>query len=300
MKLDVEDITFGYDARNVLEHLTLHYESPDVLCILGSNGQGKSTLLQCIIGAFRTSAGSITVDGRAVAEYPPREFARKIAYIPQSHTPSFAYPVIDIVMMGRTSRMGYLANPGKEEHDAAMAQLEYLGIAHLAEKPYTGISGGERQLVMIASALAQEPELMILDEPTAHLDFGNQYKFIQLVEKLRARGMGVLMTTHFPDHALALECTTSVLSGGRIVATGNAHDIITDDAMGDLYGIEVHVEKIGARTICVPGSLGNADGLSDNDELHVDDILQVGEEQRADDERTLDNESTIDDGQEQA
>lgn len=278
MNLTVDDITFGYSTeRNVLEHLTLKYDSPDVLCILGSNGQGKSTLLQCIIGAFPISAGSITVDGIPVGDYKARDFARKVAYIPQSHTPSFAYPVIDIVTMGRTSRMGYLSNPSKEDRAAAMAQLEYLGIAHLAEKPYTGISGGERQLVMIASALAQEPELMILDEPTAHLDFGNQYKFILLVEKLRARGMGVLMTTHFPDHALALDCPTAVLSGGRIVAEGNAHDIITDDAMGDLYGIEVHVEKIGARTICVPGSLGNADGLSDEDEARVSDSLGEGD-----------------------
>ena len=255
MKLDVNDITFGYDARNVLEHLSLHYESPDVMCILGSNGQGKSTLLQCIIGAFRTSAGTITVDDKPVHEYPAREFARKIAYIAQNHIPSFGYPVLDIVMMGCTSRMGYLANPGQTERDVAMEQLEYLGIGHLAEKSYTGISGGERQLVMIASALAQNPELMILDEPTAHLDFGNQYKFIQLVEKLRERGMGVLMTTHFPDHALLLGGTCAVLSDKHISALGKASDIVTDEAMGSLYGIEVHVEKIGARTICVPGSL---------------------------------------------
>ena len=255
MKLDVNDITFGYDARNVLEHLSLHYESPDVMCILGSNGQGKSTLLQCIIGAFRTSEGTITVDDRPVGEYPAREFARKVAYIAQNHNPSFGYPVLDIVMMGRTSRMGYLANPGQQERDVAMEQLEYLGIGHLAEKSYTGISGGERQLVMIASALAQDPELMILDEPTAHLDFGNQYKFIQLVEKLRARGMGVLMTTHFPDHALALGGTCAILAGGRIAAQGDPRDIVTEEAMSELYRIEVHVEDVRGRRICIPGAL---------------------------------------------
>ena len=257
MNLTVNDITFGYDStRNVLEHLSFAYDSPEVLCILGSNGMGKSTLLQCIIGAFQISAGSITVDGIPVGDYKAREFARKIAYIPQSHTPSFAYKVIDIVTMGRTSRIGYLANPSKDDVAFAREQLDYLGVGQLAEKPYTDISGGERQLVMIASALTQEPELMILDEPTAHLDFGNQYRFVELVEKLRERNMGVLMTTHFPDHALMLGSKTAVLSGGRIVAEGLARDVITDESMRELYGIEVHVRHIGDRMICIPGPIG--------------------------------------------
>ena len=256
MNLTVNDITFGYNAeRNVLEHLSFSYDSPDVLCILGSNGMGKSTLLQCIIGAFRISAGSITVDGMPVADYKPRDFARKVAYIPQTHTPSFAYKVIDIVTMGRTSRIGYLANPSDDDVAFAHEQLNYLGVGHLAEKPYTDISGGERQLVMIASALTQEPELMILDEPTAHLDFGNQYRFVELVEKLRDRRMGVLMTTHFPDHALALDARTAVLSGGRIIAEGQARDVITNESMRELYGIEVNVCQVGDRTVCIPGPL---------------------------------------------
>ncbi|MBQ3301535.1 MAG: ABC transporter ATP-binding protein, partial [Eggerthellaceae bacterium] len=226
-----------------------------VLCVLGSNGMGKSTLLQCIIGAFKISSGSITVDGIPVADYKARDFARKVAYIPQTHTPSFAYKVIDIVTMGRTSRIGYLANPSEEDVEFAHEQLKYLSVDHLSEKPYTDISGGERQLVMIASALTQEPELMILDEPTAHLDFGNQYRFVELVEKLRGKNIGVLMTTHFPDHALVLDSTTAVLSGGRIIAKGRASEVITDESMRELYGIEVNVRHIEDRIICIPGPL---------------------------------------------
>ena len=255
MNLTVDDITFGYDSsRNVIEHLSFTYDSPEVLCILGANGMGKSTLLQCIIGAFPISKGTITIDGKGV-NYKARDFARKVAYIPQSHTPSFAYKVIDIVTMGRTSRIGYLANPSDDDVAFAHEQLDYLGVGHLSEKPYTDISGGERQLVMIASALTQEPELMILDEPTAHLDFGNAYRFVELVEKLRERNMGVLMTTHFPDHALMLASKTAVLSGGRIVAEGLARDVITDESMRELYGIEVHVKHIGSRIVCIPGPL---------------------------------------------
>ena len=256
MKLEVNDITFGYTGeRNVLENLSLTYETPDVMCILGSNGQGKSTLLQCIIGAFHVQKGSILVDGKPVTSYHPRDFARKIAYIPQSHTPSFAYPVIDIVTMGRTARMGYFANPSHEDRVAAMEQLEYLGIDRLANQPYTQISGGERQLVMIASALAQAPELLILDEPTAHLDFGNAYKFVQLVNRLRDRGMGVLMTTHFPDHALELHGRTAIMSKGHVASMGEASEVITNESMSKLYGIEVHVEHIASRTTCIPGPL---------------------------------------------
>lgn len=255
MKLVVDDITFGYDERNVLEGLSFTYESPDAFCILGSNGTGKSTLLQCIMGEYHVKAGSISIDGKPVSEYSARELARKVAYIPQTHVPTFAYPVIDVVTMGRTSRMGYLANPSSDDRAVAEEQLEYLGITKLRNKPYTDISGGERQLVMIASALAQEPELLLLDEPTAHLDFGNQFKFVELVEKLRDRGMGVLMTTHFPDHALQLGGTCAVMRSGHVETLGPAADVVTSTSMTSLYGIDVSLLHVGKRTVCVPGAV---------------------------------------------
>lgn len=225
------------------------------MCVLGHNGTGKSTLLQCLIGAFQPQEGSVSIDGRNVENYTSRELAAKIAYIPQTSMPTFSFPCVDVVTMGRTAHMGYLANPGVEEVERALEALDYLGITHLANQPYTDISGGERQLVMIASALCQDPELMILDEPTAHLDFGNQYKFIQLVERLRDRGMGVLMTTHFPDHALALDGTTAILSNGSIQAVGSARDIITDASMSELYDIPVAVCDVSGRRICIAGGL---------------------------------------------
>lgn len=258
MKLEVNELTFGYDtSRSVFRDLSFRYDSPEVLCILGSNGCGKSTLLRCLIGEYTPQRGSVAIDGQAVRTYSARKLAHKLAYIAQSHTPAFGFRILDIVTMGRTSQIGYLATPSKEDREIAMENLEYLNIAHLRNKPYTDISGGERQLVMIAAALTQEPECLILDEPTAHLDFGNQYRFLQLVERLRARGMGVIMTTHFPDHALKLGGRTLLLKDGGIVADGAAHEVITDPAMEALYRIEVHVKTIGSRRICVPGSLSN-------------------------------------------
>lgn len=254
MRLDVEDLVFGYnDDRRVIDGMTFSYTSPDVLCLLGSNGTGKSTLLKCIIGEFRPQAGSVKINGRDVSAYSARELARLFAYIPQTHVPAFGYPVIDVVTMGRTSIMGRFSTPGGTDVEKAQEKLDFLGIGHLRDKPYTDISGGERQLVMIASALAQEPEVLILDEPTAHLDFGNQFRFVELVGQLRESGMGVIMTTHFPDHALMLSGTTAVLRGGRVAHWGIASDVVTDETMGELYGIKVGVRNVDGHPVCVPG-----------------------------------------------
>lgn len=293
MRLSATDLCFGYDAgapgragrpsgrgasdvspsrdpsrssgRLVLDGVTLSYESPGVLCILGTNGTGKSTLLRNLIGDLRPSSGTVELDGRPVSSYRPVELARRFAYLPQTHAPTFSYAVIDVVTMGRTSRIGYLASPG--EHDVAVAreQLAYLGIEHLAERPYTEISGGERQLVMMASALAQEPEALLLDEPTSHLDFGNQYRFIELVRRLVERGVGVLMTTHYPDHALMLDCPTAILSGGRVQAIGPAREIVTSEVMSRVYGIEVTVARVGDRLTCVPGPIGEGTAAGGDD-----------------------------------
>ncbi|RDB62224.1 ABC transporter ATP-binding protein [Gordonibacter sp. 28C] len=256
MRLDIDNLSFSYDgARPVVDGLTLRYESPEALCILGANGTGKSTLLQCVIGAFKPTGGEVRVDGKPVGAYSARDLARCMAYIPQTHVPAFEYPVIDVVTMGRTSLIGRFSTPSAADRDSALEKLDFLGIAHLRDKPYTQISGGERQLVMIASALAQEPDVLVLDEPTAHLDFGNQYRFVKLVEQLCAQGVGVIMTTHFPDHALELGGTTAVMDGGRIEHIGPAREVVTAENLHDLYGIEVNVERVGRRLVCVPGSL---------------------------------------------
>jgi len=256
MKLEVKNLLFSYEDGSVIfDDISFEYQSPDVFCILGSNGTGKSTLLNCIIDELKVNSGNVLIDGVEVKDYNARELARKIAYIPQNHYPTFPFPVIDIVMMGLTSKMGYLSNPGKKEKKLALEKLEFLKIGHLKDKPYTDISGGERQLVMIASALVQEPELLILDEPTAHLDFGNQYRFIQLVKKFTENGMGVLMTTHFPDHALELNGITSILKDGKMNYIGKAEEIITNENLSNLYNIDVRVENFRGKKFCVPGEV---------------------------------------------
>ena len=255
MELIVESLRFGYDEnRTVLNDISFTCSGAQVLCILGSNGTGKSTLLKCITGEERCE-GSILIDGRPLSDYNARELAKKIAYIPQMTVPTFPFRVLDVVLMGRTAHLKYFSSPDQDDEALAMDNLRFLGIDHLSEKAYTDISGGERQLVMIAAALTQQPELMILDEPTAHLDFGNAHRFLELVFRLKERGMGVLMTTHFPDHALFLEGSTIVLRDGYVWRQGMADEVITEENMTGLYGLEVHKQQIGDRTVCIPGTL---------------------------------------------
>ncbi|NPD30571.1 ABC transporter ATP-binding protein [Eggerthellaceae bacterium zg-1084] len=256
MHLSAQSLAFGYrhDAP-VLSDVSFEYRSPGSLCVLGANGAGKSTLLQCLMGMLEPTAGRVLIDGREARTLPARQLARKVAYIPQSHAPSFAYRVIDVVAMGRTAHLGYFGSPGAADRTRAQDSLDFLGIGDLAAKPYTEVSGGERQLVMIAAALTQQPDTLILDEPTAHLDFGNQYRFIRLMECLRDEGMGVVMTTHAPDHALMLAGPTAVLADGRLQAVGPADEVVTEEAMSLLYGIDVAVRQVGRRTLCVAGGV---------------------------------------------
>ena len=254
MRLEVRDLSFSYDtSRHIFEAVSFQCEGSQILCILGENGAGKSTLLNCILGEEQAE-GEILINQKPLSAYSARELAKKIAYIPQTHVPIFPFRVMDVIMMGRTAWMGYFSAPSQEEEAMALENLEFLNISHLKEKPYTAISGGERQLVMIAAALTQEPELLVLDEPTAHLDFGNQHRFLELVLRLQERGMGIIMSTHSPDHALMLKGTTLILKSGRLWHSGLAENVITEATMSELYRLEVRLKDVGDRTVCVPGT----------------------------------------------
>lgn len=255
MKLEVKNLTFGYDPeRLIIDDVSFTLEGSGIFCILGQNGTGKSTLLKCLIGEEK-AGGQILLDGKDYSYYSERETARKIAYLPQNHVPTFPFRVLDVVMMGRSAHMRYFASPGEAEEKMALENLKFLGIEHLKDKPYTNISGGERQLVLIAAALTQQPEFLIMDEPTSHLDFGNTQRFLDLVFKLHEEGIGILMTTHFPDQALYLDSETLVLHDGHLTHTGKALDVIREDTMSELYGLPVHIGSIGDRRVCVAGKI---------------------------------------------
>lgn len=258
MILKAESVRFAYrGGREILKGVTFEAAAPGVTCILGVNGAGKSTLLKCLANQERPSSGQVMIDGMPVRDFSAPEFAKRVAYIPQSHSPTFPFSVLDVAVMGRAAYLPRFASPGARDRAIAREKLDFLGIGYLEKKLYTEISGGERQLVMLAAALAQEPGMLLLDEPTAHLDFGNQHRFLQVLERLTGEGMGVVMTTHFPDQALFLGGRTAVLAGGVFAAEGPSEEVITTESLTALYGLPVAVLQVpgSERRACVPGEL---------------------------------------------
>lgn len=243
MKIEINHLSFAYAKKDVLKGINLCLGERDIYCLLGANGAGKSTLLRCMMG-FEKFDGEIKIDGKNLAHYSSKELAHKIAYIGQKSTQSFGFRVLDVVLMGRMSYMGIFGIPSSKDIQKAVQNLEFLGIAHLRDRLYTELSGGEARLVMIASVLTQESELLILDEPTAYLDFTHTHYFLKLIKKLKQRGIKILMSTHFPHHALEVGGYVLVLKDKTIILEGECTQVLTDRNLKEIYGIDVKVREI--------------------------------------------------------
>lgn len=255
--LEARGLSIGHGARVVAHDVALRLEAGRVLCLLGPNGGGKTTLLRTLLGLIPPLAGAVRVDGREIGRLGRRDLARRIAYVPQAGLGGFAYAARDVVAMGRAARLPFLAAPGRSDMAVAEAALERLGVRHLAAVPVTRLSGGERQLVLVARALAQEAAALVMDEPTASLDFGNQARVLRQVAALaREDGLAVLMTTHQPDHALLVADEVAVLHGGRMIGPAPPEALITPERLREAYGIAVAIGEIGEaggrRRACVP------------------------------------------------
>jgi iron complex transport system ATP-binding protein len=253
MTITAQNLSIGYRDRLVGSGLSISLNEGESLALLGPNGGGKTTLLKTLLGLLPSRAGEVTLNGRALSAIPVRERAQLIGYVPQVHTGTFAFTVETVVLMGRTAYGSLFSRSSAKDVVVASAMLERLGILHLAQRSYTEISGGERQLVLLARALAQEPRFVVLDEPTASLDFGNQGKVLREIEMLAGAGLGVLFTTHDPNHALRASHRVCLLRAGIIVAEGNTKDVLTRDNLEALYGASVLPVTDSARTAFLPG-----------------------------------------------
>ncbi|MDR2360786.1 MAG: ABC transporter ATP-binding protein [Oscillospiraceae bacterium] len=237
-RVSVDNLTFSYGKRNVLNGLTFAAREGELLGLLGPNGAGKTTLFNCILG-FRNKEfrGEVLICGESVRKTPARELATRIAYVPQSHSSVFNYSVLDMTLMGASAGMSDLRSPGAKELESAHRALETIGIKALAQRGFMNISGGERQLVMIARALAQNAKILIMDEPTANLDFGNQIRVMTQIRELAERGYTIIISTHNPEHAAGYCDRVMALNHGIIAADGKPSAVLTEELICSLYNI---------------------------------------------------------------
>ena len=258
--LSTREIGFRYPGKSgggtgnpVFSSVSLGVGSGSVLSVLGPNGAGKTTLLRCLGGLLVPTEGEILLHGKPLASFTRREIAREIAIVPQGEYPLFPFTALAIVTMGRAPFHSFFSTPGEEDERVARSALETAGIGHLAGRECTTLSGGEWQLVLIARALAQQPKILLLDEPTAHLDLGNQMRVLGVIHDLAGAGLAIAMTTHAPDQALLLGGSAALMDRGRIVAQGRPADVLTPERIRKTYGVAVTVveddegEPVGIR-----------------------------------------------------
>lgn len=254
--LSVRDLRVDLGGRPIVRGVSFTLGSGELTCILGPNGCGKTTTLRALLGLTPSKQGFVEVEGISTTPLGDRDRALLFAYVPQSHEPSFSYDVEDVVLMGRTPHLGLLSQITPSDEKIARDCMRRLGIAELARRPFTQLSGGQQQLVLIARALAQQPRVLVMDEPCASLDFGNQLVVMRQARALANDGMGVLMVTHDPDHALGFADQVVVMQDGGVLAQGSPGDVLTDDLLSGLYHLPIHVAEVSWRgrsqRVCIP------------------------------------------------
>lgn len=257
MKMEIKDIVCGYGSRKVVNGISITVESGEILCLLGPNGVGKTTLFKSLLGFLKIKSGQVLIDDEDISSWSRKKLAKAVGYVPQAHNSSFEFNVLDVVVMGRAAYIGTMSSPSKEDVKIAEDALKALGIYFLKDRIYTEISGGERQMVLLARALTQQPKILIMDEPTSNLDYGNQVRLLQQVNELAKKGLAIIMTTHSPDHAFLCSSKVALLQRNNKFKVGSVNEIVTETNLKEAYGVNVSIVKTkGANDeeirTCVP------------------------------------------------
>jgi iron complex transport system ATP-binding protein len=249
--ISLAGLSFGYEpaAPDVLQDVSLDLPAGAVTALLGPNGSGKTTLLHLILGLLEPRTGQIHIGGRAQASYSRREMSRQIGLVPQSETLTFNLNVLEYVLLGRAPYLGLLAQPDRDDQRAAFAALEAAGLEELWQRSTLSLSGGEKQLAAISRALAQQPHILLLDEPTVHLDIANARRIARVIRRLRDRGRTVVFSTHAPNAAAALADYVVLLKEGRVLAAGPAGAVLTAARLSATYGVEIEVIQAHGRPL---------------------------------------------------
>ncbi len=245
MKLEISHLSCGYEnGTPLVRDVNFTLGNGDICCILGRNGIGKSTMFKTLLCLLKPLGGSMLLNGEDITKWSPEKLATHVAYVAQSHTPPFPYLVEEMIMLGRMNQIGVFGKPKEQDHKVVDKLIHELGIDYLKGKPYTEISGGERQMVMIARALAQEPDILILDEPTANLDYGNKVIVLDCIKSLARRGICSIFTTHDPEQALLLDAKTAVIMPGEPVVFGPSSVVVTEKNLMRAYNATIRVVEI--------------------------------------------------------
>lgn len=250
--MSVSDLRFAYGPKEVLKGVSLGIAAGRLCGLLGPNGSGKTTLFKCCLGFLKPRGGEIRLGGKPVSSYTPRHLASHLAYVPQEHKPAFPYLVREMVEMGRTPHRGAMPLLSKKDHQAVARALERVGLSGLAGENYNHLSGGQRQLVLVARALAQEASLMFLDEPTSSLDFVNQLVVWETVRAIAAEGPGVVICCHDPNHILWFCDEVAALKDGRLLAVGEVKSTVTRELLETMYDRPIKTEMVGPRMFIYP------------------------------------------------
>lgn len=242
MIFEVQGGCFGYDSVPVLRDIAFSVRDREILSVLGPNGVGKTTLLRCMMGLLRWKKGASTIDGLDLSRLSPREVWRRIAYVPQSKGTALSYTAREMVLMGRSARLGLFAQPSHADEAAAERAMNLVGVTHLADKRCSCMSGGELQMVLIARALSAEPEMLVLDEPESNLDFKNQLIVLETIERLaRERGIAAVINTHYPAHALKIADKALILSRDGTSLCGPAEEVLNEENMRSAFDVRVKI-----------------------------------------------------------
>lgn len=249
--IEIKNLHFSYKKNSVLKGVQFRMQKGEVVSLLGPNGCGKSTLIRLVLRLLE-GRGEIKLHGRDLKSYSHKEIAEHIAYIPQYHNVPFNYTVLEMVLMGRVSKLGIFGASSKNDEAKALDALKRVGIAELASRPFGQLSGGQKQLVLLARALAQEVNFFIMDEPVNGLDYGNQIRLLELIASLASEGYTFLKTTHYPDHALLVSSRVVVLNEGKIVADGLPENVINASMIQEIYGVKSQIIDYASHKRCIP------------------------------------------------
>lgn len=261
MNLHVENLSYEYsEGLELWKDVSFILKQGEILSIMGANGSGKTTLLNSLIGFLRPKTGRVYIEDKGElwdAHKNSAEFTEKIAYVPQLSDAAYSFAVEDYILMGRAPYIGVFQNPSSEDRDLTEDVMQQMGIYPIRHRRFNTLSGGQQRQTVIARAIVQQPSIIIMDEPANHLDYGNQFRVIEMIEKLAQNGMTIILTTHRPEQALYLGQFAGMLID-HTLHVGNAENVITEEALEKMYQLKIkltYVENIG-RYVCIPGYKG--------------------------------------------